>query len=226
MLPARAAERVHDIFGDVVAALHRDGLDGVRHVGDGDPDEAVGDLLRRAAVAELPCQRREGLGHGAPVERLVLPGTEDARKERGLKLASHHIGVGHGERPAAPIGERPGIGARGVRSHPEARLVVMQDRAAARRDRMDQHHRCAHACSRDHALEGALIRAVIVADIGGRAAHVEADDLGEAGAVCRLDRADHSACRPGQDRVFAAKQIGRGESARGLHEQEPRTPSP
>ena len=53
MLPAGAAERIERIVGDVIAALHRDVLDRIRHVLDRDVDEAVGDLFRRAAVAEL-----------------------------------------------------------------------------------------------------------------------------------------------------------------------------
>ena len=44
MLPTRAAEGIEHIVGDVVAALHRDGLDRVRHVLDRDADEAVGHL--------------------------------------------------------------------------------------------------------------------------------------------------------------------------------------
>jgi hypothetical protein len=45
-LTARAAEAVEHVFGDVVAALHRDLLDRVRHVLDGDLEEALGHLLR------------------------------------------------------------------------------------------------------------------------------------------------------------------------------------
>ena len=103
---------------DVVAALHRDGLDRVRHVLDGDLDEAVGDLFRRAPVAELAGQRLERLAHRRPVERLVLPGPEDVRKEIGLELSRHDIGVGDGERAAAPVGEGARIGARRNRARP------------------------------------------------------------------------------------------------------------
>ena len=105
MLSAGAAERVHHVLGDVVAALHGDGLDGVRHVDDGDSDEAVGDLFRRPPVAELPRQRLERFGDGRPVERLILTGPEDMREEIGLELAGHDVGVGDRERAAAPVGE-------------------------------------------------------------------------------------------------------------------------
>ena len=58
MLPARAAEGVEHIVGDVVAALHRDGLDRVRHVLDRDADEAVGDLCGLARRRRSPRQAR------------------------------------------------------------------------------------------------------------------------------------------------------------------------
>src|SRR5680860_1536359 len=80
----------------------------------------------------------------------------------------------------------------------------------------------AHPGARHHALESSLIGAVVMADIRGGAAHVEADHLGEAGRLRGLDRADHAARRSRQDRVLAAEQIGRGEPARGLHEQQAR----
>ena len=56
MLAAGAAEGVQRIAGDVVAALDRDLLDRLGHVGDRDLDEAVRDLLGRAAVADLAPQ--------------------------------------------------------------------------------------------------------------------------------------------------------------------------
>ena len=44
VLAAGAAECVEHVSSDVVAALHRDGEDRVRHILDRDPDEAVGRL--------------------------------------------------------------------------------------------------------------------------------------------------------------------------------------
>ena len=69
----------------------------------------------------------------------------------------------------------------------------MQDRAAAGRDRVDPHHRRAHAYARDLGLERALVFAVEVRHVGRGAAHVEADDLREAGCSRGLDRADDAA---------------------------------
>ena len=51
VLAARAAEGGEGVAGDVVALLHRDPLDGVGHVGHGDLQEALGDLLGGAVVA-------------------------------------------------------------------------------------------------------------------------------------------------------------------------------
>ena len=51
VLPARAAEHVEHVLGHVVAALHRDLLDRVGHVGHGDLDEAGRDLLGAAGIA-------------------------------------------------------------------------------------------------------------------------------------------------------------------------------
>src|SRR5215472_5706375 len=83
VLPAGAAERVEHVFRDVISALHRDGLDSVRHVLDGDLYEAVGDLFRSPPVSELPRQCFERLAHRRRMERLILTRTENARKELG-----------------------------------------------------------------------------------------------------------------------------------------------
>ena len=220
MLPAGAAEGIHHVVGDVVAALHRDAQDRVRHVLDRDADEAVGHLRSLAAIADLGGKRGEAFAHDLGVERLVLRWAEDLGEELRNELPNHHIGVGDGERSAAPIAGRPRIGAGRVRPDAEARAVIKEDRSTARRDGMDQHHRRADAHACDHALEGPLVHAVEMADIGGGAAHVEADDAGEACEPRRLHRADHAACRPRQDGVLAVEQMRRGQPARGLHEEE------
>ena len=98
-------------------------------------------------------------------------------KKRGLQLAEHDVGVGDGERPAAAVAGRAGIRAGALRADAEARAVEGADRAAARRDGVDRHHRRAHAHAGDLGLEGALVLAGVVRDVGRGAAHVEADDL-------------------------------------------------
>jgi hypothetical protein len=79
----------------------------------------------------------------------------------------------------------------------------MQDRAAAGGHRVDAHHRRADADAGDLGVEGALVIAIIVSDIGGGAAHVEADDLVETGECCGLDHADDAARGSRQDGVLA-----------------------
>jgi hypothetical protein len=80
MLPSGAAEGVQRIASDIVAALHGDLLDRLRHVGDGDLDKAVRHLFGRAAVADRRRELREFGAYGLGIERLVLLGAEDCRK--------------------------------------------------------------------------------------------------------------------------------------------------
>ena len=112
VLAAGAAKTVERVAGHIVAALHRNFLDRVRHVLDRDLDEAVGDLLRSPLVANILRQRCEALTHRLGVERRVLLRTEYLRKEFGNEFSHHDVGVGHCQRTAAPIACRSGIGAR------------------------------------------------------------------------------------------------------------------
>jgi hypothetical protein len=211
MLATGAAEAVERIAGDIIAALHRDLLDRVRHVLDRDLDETVGDLFARAA--DLLCQLGEGFAHRLVVERRLLCRPEDLWKELRHELADHHVGIGDGERPAAAVALGARIGAGRVGTDAEARTVVVQDRAAAGRDRVNEHHRRAHAHARHFSLECALELAVEMRDVGRGAAHVETDQAIEARRAPGLRHADHAACGPGEDRVLALEQLGRGEPA-------------
>src|SRR5207237_7788766 len=103
MLAARAPETVQRVARHVVAALHRNLLDRVRHVLDRDLDETIGNQLGRAAVADLFCQRAEGLAYRLGIEREVLVRAEYLRKQVRDELADHDVGVGERERPAAAI---------------------------------------------------------------------------------------------------------------------------
>ena len=165
VLAARAAETLQGVVGDVIAALHGDFLDGVGHVLDGDADEAFRHFFGRARVASLRGERRKALPHRLHIEGLVAAGAEDLREEGGVQLADHHIGVGDRQRPAAPIAARSGIGASGIGAHDKAAGIRMQDRAAARRHRMNEHHGGAYAHARDFGFERALEFAIVVGDI-------------------------------------------------------------
>ena len=98
----------------------------------------------------------------------------------------------------------------------------MQDRAAARRHRVDRHHRRAHAHAGHLGLERALELAGVKRDVGRGAAHVEADDVVEPGHRRGARGADDAAGRAGQDRVLALEASRLGQAAVRLHEIQPR----
>nr|CAD6595171.1 hypothetical protein RFYW14_00002 [Pseudorhizobium flavum] len=175
MLAAGTAEAGQHVIGDVIAALDTDFLHRIRHVLDGDRQEAVCDFFRRTPVADGRGHVLEGCANGRCVQRLVAVRAEDLREEFGRELAEHDIGVGDGERPAAAIGFRPGIGAGGIRPDAEAPVLEVEDGAAARGNGVDGHHRRAHPNTGNFRLEGPLQLAIVVGDVRRRAAHVEAD---------------------------------------------------
>ena len=146
-------------------------------------------------------------------------GPNTCGKESRLQLAEHDVAVGDGERPAAAIAGRAGIGAGRFRPDAKARAVEAADRAAARRHRVDLHHRRAHAHAGDHRLEGPLVLAGVVRDVGRGAAHVEADDLVEARHRRGAHHADDAAGRARQDRILALEAPRVGEPAVRLHER-------
>ena len=102
----------------------------------------------------------------------------------------------------------------------------MQDRAAARRDRMNEHHRRAHAHAGDLGLEGAFVFTIKVRNVGRCAAHVETDQPVEAGLPSGFRHADHAAGGAGQDRVLALEQFGGGQPAGRHHEHQARIGAP
>ncbi|CUI79353.1 Uncharacterised protein [Achromobacter xylosoxidans] len=224
MLAAGAAEHGQRVFGDVVAALHRDALDGFGHVADGDFQEAFGQLFRRHVAAgggaDLVGHGLKALHDGVAVQHFVGVGTEHLGEEIGLDLAEQHVAVGHGQRPAAAVAGGAGVGAGRIRADAQARAVEMQDRTAAGRDRVDAHHGRAHAHAGHQGLELALEFAGVVRHVGGGAAHVEADDLVETGLLAGAHHADDAAGRAGQDGVLAAEAVRVGQAAARLHEHQ------
>ncbi len=155
------------------------------------------------------------------VQRLIARRAEDRREMRRLELTQAQIRVGHGERSAAPIAAGPRIGAGRIGSDAKARAVEMQNRAAARGDGVDRHHRRAHPDARDFGLERPLEAAGVECHVGGGAAHVEADDAIEPGHGGGARGADDAAGGAGQDRVLALEGMRLGEPAVRLHEIEP-----
>ena len=149
------------------AALGREGADGLLQVPGDVPGASADEIEASAANFRATTSR---------FERLVLVGPEDARKELRLQLAEEHVAVGHAQRTTAPIARGSRVRSGRLRSHPVAGAVERADRAAARRHSVDHHHRCAHAHPRHQRLEGALVGAVVVGDVGRGPAHVERDD--------------------------------------------------
>jgi hypothetical protein len=221
MLSASTTETVERVALHVIAALHRNLLDGVGHVLNRDADEAFGHVFRSLAAANLGCQRGELLTHGFCVQRFVAIGAEHFREVIRVQLAEHHVGVGNGERPATAIAGRAGVGAGRVRSDAEARPIIVQDRSATCRHRVNAHHGRTHAHARHFGFEGAFELAVIVGNVRRGAAHVETDQLAEAGHAARLDHADHAAGGAGQDGVLALEQFCCRQPAGRLHEHQP-----
>src|SRR5262249_15628588 len=131
------------------------------------------------------------------VDRLILGGSEDLREEIRDELAGHHVRVGDSERPIAAIALRPGIGARGIWADAKPRAVEMQYGAAARRNRVNHHHRGAHAYACDLGLERALVFAIEMRHVGRGAAHVEADEVRETGGAPGLSHSNDPARGPG-----------------------------
>ena len=220
MLGAGAAKAVEHVRAHIIAAHDRDLLDGVGHVLDGDPDEALGHRLRRPAAADPPRKAGKGAAHPFGIERLHPGSAEDLRKVLGIDPSQHQVGIGQSERPAAAITGGAGIGPRGVRSDTKPRAVEVEDGTAACRDRVNAQHRRAHAHPGDLGFENALEFAVEMRHIGGGAAHVEADEAAETRHASGFRHPHHAAGGPRKDGILAVKEIGRGEAARGHHEHE------
>ena len=226
VLPAGAAEAAQCVFGYIVAALHRDFFYRVRHVFHGDFQKAGGDRFRRARVPAFFFNARREFGeralHRAAVQRHVGAAAENLREQIRLQFSEHDIAVGDGERSAAAVANRARVRAGRVGTDAVTRAVKMQQRAAAGGHGVNQKHRRAQPHAGDFGFKHALkIRAVVMADIGGGAAHVKADDSVKAGRLRHARHADHAAGRPRQHRVLALKKIGVGQPAAGAHELQP-----
>ncbi len=225
MLPAGAAEALQREAGGVVALLHRDLLDGIRHVGDRDVQEALGHLARGARLAggffDLVGEGGEFFPHDIGIERLVAVGSEDRREMPRLNFPHADIRVRHCQRAAAAIARGARIGAGAVGSDAEPRAVEMQDRAAAGRHRVDRHHRRAQPHAGHCGFKRPLERAGVERHVGRRAAHVEADDAVEPGHRGGARRAHDAAGGTREDRVLALKARGVRQAAVRLHEEQP-----
>ena len=224
VLPAGAAETLQRVAAHIVAAHHGNALYGIGHAAHGNLQRTRRRLLRtdRAAGGAGHALRQfsEASRDDVAVQRLVRPGAEYARKEFRLNAAQQDIRVGDGQRACAPIARGSRVGGRGLRTHTQARAIEADDRAAPRRDAVNAHHGRANPDTADFGIESALVLTRIVADIGGSAPHVEADEFAMAGGLGGAHHADDAAGRTGQNRILALEMIRLGQSARALHEIE------
>ena len=136
-----------------------------------------------------------------------------------MNAAQKDIGIGNGQRACAPIAGGPGARPRRFGPHPQTRSVEADDGTAAGRNGVDAHHGRADPHTADLCVERPFVFAREMAHIGGRAAHVEADELGMPGGLRRAHHADDSAGRPRQDRILALEMMRLGQAARTLHEE-------
>src|SRR6478672_2482005 len=129
------------------------------------------------------------------VERQILRRSENLWKKFRNEFADHYIGVSNGQRSLAAVTFRAGIGSGRVGTDTETRAIEMQDRTAAGGDRMDEHHRSAHAHAGNLCFECPLILAVEMRNVGRRSAHVEADETIETRLTSGFRHADDASSR-------------------------------
>ena len=196
----------------VVAALHRDGGDCPGHVVAGHREEVLGDVRHRLA------QCRQCLEGSLRVGRLVAVGAEQAREECRQQPPGAEVGVGHSGRAAVAVAGWPRYRSGAGRPHHQPPQMAAQHRPAAGGDAVYIHGRRQDAATADLALSPPLDLAGKVPDIGGGAAHVEADHRLQVVVAGHFDAADDAAGRAGQHAVAAAEPVGFGQVAAGLHE--------
>src|SRR3954468_1001927 len=92
-----------------------------------------------------------------------------------IDAAEDEVAIGDSERSAVSVAGRARVCAGRLRPDPEAHPVEAADRPAARRDRVDLHHRGADSDAGNDALVGKLELAGIMRHVGRGAAHVETD---------------------------------------------------
>ena len=234
VLPAGAAKAAQRVFGHVVAALHRNLLDGVGHVAHGDVDKALGHRFGRARVALVTRGLADVFGqHGEfparhfGVQALAARAAEHRREELRLDFTQHDIAVGDRQRPVLAIRRRSGVGAGRIGTDAITRAVKMQYGTAARCNGVDAHHRRAHAHTGhlrlEHALEVGQLRAGKMRHVGGGATHVKADDFFKTRHQRSAHRTDDAAGRPRQDGILALEAPRIGKAAVRLHEHQAHT---
>jgi hypothetical protein len=194
MHAARPAEGEEGESARIDAAFDRDDADGFLHVGVGDGHDAEGRFGH--GLADGAAQLRDR--GQAPLRMDRHP---PAQEEAGVEAAEAEVGVRNGRQVAPAVASRARIGAGALGADPErAAPVGIGDRAAAGPDRMDIDDGQADGEVADAALVGPPDAAFDQGDVRRGAAHVEADDIGEAGRGGQHAGPDDPSGRPGQRR--------------------------
>ncbi len=218
VLAPSTAKTLQRVAGHVVAARHRDFLDGVGHLLHGNGNKAFGHGLGRAPG--LLRQGSEVRAHHLVVERFVGMRPKHFGEVTRLHLADHHVGIGHRQRAASAVAGRAGVGTSTLGPDTKARAVKAEEGAATRSHGVDAHHGRAHAHTGHGGFELTLEGTGKVAYVGGSAAHVKADHLVLPRQRGGARHAHDAPGRPAQDGVLALKSVRIGQPAAGLHEEE------
>ena len=220
-LPGRAPERHHGMVPRVEAALSGDRGDGGGDLLHGDGEETLGGGFRVGDAHGLGQFGEPGAG-GKDVERLVAGRAEHSGKVRRIDPAQYDVGVGDGGWAAQTIGGGTGFGPGAFRPDPGAQPVEAEDGAPAGGHGLHVQHRRPDAHARHGRRGFALQGPGEAADVGGRAAHVEAEDGAGAGFRGHPRHPDRAPGGAGQDGVPALERSRSREAARGGHEVERR----
>ena len=189
-----AAERQQREGARIVAALDRHRADRTHHVGDHDAEHAVRGALDREA--ESLGERRDRLAREVFIERHVAA-EQAARREP----PEHEVRVGDsGLLATTAVAGRARLRARALRADLHQPVAVEPgDRAAACADRVDVERGEARRIALDPFVEGRAGRVVAdQRDVRAGAAHVERDDVRDAGEPRHVDRADRAGGGAGQ----------------------------
>ena len=220
---SRSARGDQSEVARIVALGDRDLAHGERHLGDRDID----DRLRRAGRAHrerIGDLLQDPQGRGLGVERHLT-----AEEIIRIEPPQHEIRVGDRRlgSPAA-VAYRPGIGTRALRADLERSDLVDPGDAAAARTHLDQidhrhHDRVAARVSADVVARGhGGLAFAYQARLGGGAAHIEGDHVGESQRASRLRGSDDSSDGPGfhhRHRTLG-RDLGRHHAAVRLHDGE------
>ena len=202
-LRSGASETLKRVKADIGAFGDGDLLDRLRHVGNGDVEEAFGRVF--GGLADCLGQDVEFLPYHQAVERLICVRAKHAWKVPGLDASDQYVCIRYCQRSAAPVTRRTGIGAGAFRSYPHACILEEKNRSSTCGYRMNGQHWHAKAHSFVFCFEAATVGAVEAGNVCGGPAHVETNYAAEAGAAGCFGHAYDATCRSGEQGVLAGK---------------------